>query len=166
MSSCGQSASPLSSVLTVLACVLAACSSGPYDAPPPTPDAALFAQQAYPVLLRDCGFAACHGNHERFFRVMGPGRVRLSPTMDAFEPATAEELQISYDRARSMLRADAPGDSLLLRKPLEPSAGGVGHHGLDELGRDVYLTSSAPGLQVLRAWARQSAAAFANGAAP
>jgi hypothetical protein len=135
------------------------CGAGPYDLPPPTPDGQQFAQQVYPVLLRDCGFAACHGDHRRFFHIFGPGRVRLVPTMDPFDPATNEEIQLSYDRARSMLRVNALDQSLLLRKPLEPIAGGVGHRGLDELGRNVYLDANAPNLVLLRNWATETMAA-------
>jgi len=133
----------------------AGCGSGPYDLPPPAPDYQLFVDTAYPVLLSDCGFAACHGDHQRFFHVFGPGRVRLDPAMDPFDPATVAEMQKSYDRARSMLRADTPLESLLLRKPLESIAGGAGHRGLDELGRNVYLRADAPHLVALRNWATQ-----------
>src|ERR1700755_2646142 len=35
-----------------------------------------FTNDVIPVLLRDCGFQACHGSPERFFRVWGPGRTR------------------------------------------------------------------------------------------
>lgn len=142
----------------------AGCGSGPYDVPPPTPDYALFVNQVYPVLLSDCGFAACHGDHTRFFHVFGPGRVRLDPAMDPFDPATTAEMQQSYARARSMVRADTPLESLLLRKPLETVAGGAGHRGTDELGRNVYLTAEAPHLQVLRNWATQPSTAPVPGA--
>src|SRR5262245_16519045 len=36
-----------------------------------------FTGTVLPILLRDCGFQACHGSQERFFRVYGPGRTRL-----------------------------------------------------------------------------------------
>jgi len=118
------------------------------------PDADRFANEAYPVLLRDCGFPACHGATDRFFRVFGPGRARLPAVMapDPGDPATADEIAQSYNRARSMIDANAPARSLLLRKPLAVEAGGAGHKGDDSLGRNVYASTADPGFQVLRAW--------------
>ena len=133
---------------------LLACSCAPDPAPfqLAQPSAAQFAEQAYPVLLRDCGFPGCHGAMDRFFRVFGPGRTRLSAGADPSDPASAEEIQQSYDRARSMIDPRNPGYSLLLRKPLASSAGGAGHKGDDALGRQVYLSVNDPNYQALRAW--------------
>ena len=137
-----------------LSLALLACGCAPDPAPfsLAQPSAAQFAEQAYPVLLRDCGFPGCHGAMDRFFRVFGPGRTRLSATADPSDPASAEEIQHSYDRARSMIDPSKPGYSLLLRKPLASSAGGAGHKGDDALGRNVYLSSADPNYQALRAW--------------
>ena len=126
------------------------------DAPPDVParDLDAFRCEAYPVLLRDCGFASCHGNEDRLFQVFGPGRKRLNAETGlacAPEPA---ELERSYSRALSFLRPSAPFDeSLLLRKPLARGAGGAGHMGVDVLGRDVYVESAASGYQALLRWA-------------
>ena len=116
------------------------------------PDAAHFATQAYPVLLRDCGFPACHGAPDRFFSMYGPGRSRLSAASESGDPATDEEIKHSYDRARSMIDVSDPARSLLLRKPMATRAGGAGHKGTDSLGRNVYETPADPRFQVLRAW--------------
>jgi hypothetical protein len=124
-----------------------------------------FANEAYPVLLRDCGFPGCHGAMDRFFRVLGPGRTRLSPSADPSDPATAEEIQNSYDRARSMIEVGDPAHSLLLRKPLASSAGGAGHKGDDSLGRNVYASTVDPNFQILRAWVLAQPAAIDAGAA-
>ena len=43
--------------------------------------------------------------------------------------------------------------SLLLRKPLDPSAGGARHEGRDNWSRNIYLSTDAPGYQVLIRWA-------------
>lgn len=122
----------------------------------PVPDARSFELQAYPVLLRDCGFPACHGTLDRFFAVFGPGRRRLDEATPPFAPATAEELELSYGRARSMLarRDSDPLDWVpLLKKPLAPEAGGAAHQGEDVWGRDVYDSAADSGYQDLRAWA-------------
>lgn len=134
--------------------LLSACA---VDAPPlrvPAPDANQFALDVYPILLRDCGFPGCHGDPQRFFRVFGPGRTRLSPELLPGDPATAEEIQHSYDRARSMLSGEASvAASALLRKPLAKSAGGAGHEGEDPWGNNIYLSAQDPRYQALRAWA-------------
>jgi hypothetical protein len=116
----------------------------------PAPDAAEFELSVYPVLLRDCGFPACHGDTGRFFRVFGPGRVRYRPETGLFDEPTSEELELAYERARSML-ANENGlqNSALLRKPYKG-----GHKGLDEWGNNVYRELTEPGYTALVEWAR------------
>jgi hypothetical protein len=116
----------------------------------PAPDYDEFALSVYPLLLRDCGFNACHGTDERFFQVFGPGRRRLSPASELFDGATEEEIEVSYQRARAMLLNDGDvRDSPLLRKPVE----GGGHAGLDAEGRNVYDGRNHPDFAVLARWA-------------
>lgn len=120
-----------------------------------------FQRQVYPVLLRDCGFPACHGSQERFFRVWGPGRTRM-PSLDEmtgemitpgpFDSPTGEEQLASYTLALSMLEERDITQSLLLRKPLAVEAGGAGHFGTDLYGRDVYRTTQDSGYVVLARW--------------
>lgn len=138
----------------ILVCTLAltACAAEPAALTLSNPDQALFVEEVYPILLRDCAFHACHGSGDRFFQVYGPGRGRLSPTTQPFDDATAQELTFSYERARAMIDAAAPRDSLLLRKPLELQAGGAPHEGVDDLGRDVYQSMSERGYEVLARW--------------
>jgi hypothetical protein len=142
-----------------LALALGACRDDERIAQPPDLDQAVFDAEVYPILLRDCGFPACHGDRDRFFRVFGPGRTRLSASSSLYEPATAAERQATFDRARSMLAAvPDPAQSLLLRKPLEERAGGGAHLGLDALGRNVYGSTEDPSWRVLAAWAGVPAA--------
>ena len=115
-------------------------------------DRAAFDATVWPLLVRDCGFSECHGSHERFFRVVGPGHARLDPAMQLNARVTEAELQFSYARALSMIDTDDPASSLLLRKPLEVNAGGVGHEGADNFGMDVYRTVNHPSYQALRNW--------------
>jgi hypothetical protein len=112
-----------------------------------------FEDEVYPVLLRDCAFSTCHGAEERYFRIWGPGRVRLDPlSVTAFTAATADELTTSYQRTLSMVDAKDPSSSLLLRKPLATAAGGAGHLGADKLGRNVYRSVDDHGYLVLSRW--------------
>lgn len=106
-------------------------------------------QLAYPVLLRDCGFHACHGSENRQFRVYGPGRARLDPDSRAFAGTTGDEASLSYVLALSFIDAARPEQSLLLKKPLAVEAGGLPHGGVDELGRDLYRSTDDQGYRVL-----------------
>jgi len=141
---------------SVLAC---GTGSGEYSGALPSPDGARFVTDVYPVLLRDCGFVDCHGKAERFFRIVGPGRVRLDASTKPDDPANLAEVQLTYQRALSMLSSSANiDDTLLLRKPLELGAGGQGHKGVDDLGRNVFASVTDPSYLVLRTWARTSGA--------
>lgn len=116
---------------------------------------ALFNDEVYPVLLRDCAFPACHGSEERIFRVYGPGRVRLSTTeqqASPFDRATTTEIGRTFELAMAHRNADDPEQSLILRKPLAVEAGGTGHYGVDRFGRDVYRTAQDSGYRILEGW--------------
>lgn len=138
--------------LPLLAATIAACADLEGDFALATPDRAVFDARVWPILVRDCGFSACHGSEPRFFLVYGPGHERLDPAMRVAAEVTPLELQLSYDRARAMIDVDDPTRSLLLRKPLEVAAGGSGHEGTDPFGRDVYRSVGDPDYQVLVRW--------------
>src|SRR6185312_6781776 len=125
------------------------CASVAEDAVLGAPDRAVFDAQVYPILVRDCGHSECHGNEARFFRVVGPGHVRLDGAMRLADPVTPAELALSYDRSRSMLDVSDPNRSPLLVKPLELAAGGSDHEGTDSFGRNVYRSPEDPSFQVL-----------------
>lgn len=107
-----------------------------------------------PVLLRDCGFPACHGSQERFFRVYGPGRTRLRDenVTEAFARLSGLERDYSLQLALSMIDPVDPGNSLLLRKPLAVEAGGAAHEGVDKYGRNVYRTPDDDGYLKIARW--------------
>jgi hypothetical protein len=124
----------------------------------PSPDGALFVQEIYPLLLRDCAFSTCHGAEARFFQVFGPGRSRLdAAATKPDDPITLPEVLHSYDRARSMLATAAQLErSLLLSKSLELGAGGQGHKGVDDFGRNVFASTRDPAYVQLLTWARST----------
>jgi hypothetical protein len=138
--------------LPLLAALCVSCASVEGDAGLVAPDRAVFDAKIWPILMRDCAFSECHGGEPRFFFVVGPGHVRLDPATRVTDAVTPAELQLSYDRARSMLDADDPNNSLLLRKPLEVAAGGSGHEGTDSFGRNVYRSVDDPHFQSLVRW--------------
>lgn len=152
---------PLVGSLLLVGALLSGCGLEVPSADAPAPDPIAFATTVYPLLMRDCSFAECHGSTERFFQVYGPNRTRLDPdatcglgrtTCD--DPATLDEINRTYDRARSMLAgADRAEDSLLLRKPLEVDRGGAPHLGTDSNGRDVYASPDVGEYRILLQWA-------------
>ncbi len=133
---------------------LSACETSSGAVRIPAPEVAEFELEVYPVLLRDCGFPACHGSTARFFRVFGPGRTRLTEATATFAPVTPDELEQSYQRSRSMLAHEhSVLDSPLLRKPLAASVGGAEHRGDNRWGENVYASTKSPGYATIRAWA-------------
>jgi hypothetical protein len=149
----------------------AACQSEPaWSGAVPAPDRVAFETTVYPLLLRDCGFSACHGAERRFFQVFGPGRTRLEVTGPDAE-RLAQERQLTYERACSMLVGPDPSliqSAPLLTKPLEVVAGGASHKGLDNFGRNVFQSTADPRYLTLLGWAQgalQPPAAMAAAAA-
>lgn len=130
------------------------------------PDVQLFEMQVYPLMLRDCAFFACHGNTDRFLRIFGPGRTRISAKLEAYDSATEDEIHLTYERARSMLDGVANvEDSLLLRKVLDANAGGAGagHRGRDLWAHNVYRSREDLAYQTLLAWARSEQGSATKG---
>jgi len=147
---------PLVALAATLA--VAACTAPPdTELVMPEVDPIVFRDRVYPVLLADCGFTHCHGDARRFFVVFGPSRGRLRPDTDLDAPVTAEELAVSYTRARSMLVArDGIQRAPLLRKPLDVEAGGVGHAGSDPWGHGIYREKGDGRFQTIVNWALAS----------
>lgn len=150
---CGTGTRSAAAGLVIAFLVLAGCGEDVDELTLGAPDRVAFETQVYPILLRDCGFHACHGSHERFFQVFGPGHGRLRPETEPAADLTPEENEHNFQRARSMLDPADPTSSLLLRKPLAAGAGGAGHQGVDRLGRDVYQDRIDPSYLVLQRWA-------------
>lgn len=122
-----------------------------------------FTNFVMPVLWRDCGFQACHGSGERFFRIYGLGRTRLDQGQTEcrvgapmppcyYDTLNGSERDFSLQSAQSFIDIDNPADSLLLRKPLAVAAGGADHAGVDKFGRNVYRTPDDDGFLVLQRW--------------
>jgi hypothetical protein len=144
-------------VLSALGC---GSGSAEYSGQLPSPDGEQFVNEVYPLLLRDCAHVGCHGVSERFFQIYGPGRVRMREGTEFGDPVSLEEVTHSYQRAISMLASsEVAEDSLLLRKPLEAQAGGQGHKGVDDLGRNVFGSKNDPGWMTLRSWAKSKGSA-------
>lgn len=141
-------------ILGLLAPVaLGACEDGAQNGPLVVADREFRGfQEVYPVLMRDCGFHACHGSEERAFRIYGPGRARLTDDVRSLEALTGDEISLSFSIALSMIDAEHPEQSFLLKKPLALEAGGYAHGGIDDFGRNVYRTKDDEGYKVIERW--------------
>lgn len=148
----------------LLAALLAGCEPGLSEPrEKPSLDLAFFRCEVQPVLVGSCGQLACHGNQQRFFRVMGRNRFR--PLLGGNEnrqrstPLSEKEIQFNYDSALGYVDVDAPDDSYLLRKPLDQAGGGFYHGGATEFGKgDVFLARDDAAYETIRSWIAGAAA--------
>lgn len=146
----------LASVALLPALALApACRSG-LDEPAPLPalDEAYFRCRVQPVLTKSCGAFACHGDARRYFHMFARSRLRLGGTEEQRNGLMRDqERAFNFDAARAMVSVDEPDESLLLRKPLETSAGGY-YHGAVPLGSsNIFPNKDDPDYKTLAAWA-------------
>lgn len=144
--------------LVVLVAVTAGCQAD-LDAPAALPalDRPYFDCKVQPVLTKNCGQLACHGAPDpdrRYFRLYGRNRLRADLD-EAKRNATlsADERTHNYDAARALADPADPDASLLLRKPLEASAGGYFHRGATlYLAGNVFADKTDPEYQIIAAW--------------
>jgi hypothetical protein len=147
---------PLSLIAAGLCCLTLGCAEEePWKLSEATTTSKLWSDGAYPVLMRDCSFFACHGSTDRLFQVWGPKRRRLYEgdlEGDAERIRLGEESNKTFALALGFVDITDPGNSLLLRKALDAQAGGTGHLGLDKFGRNVYRSGDSPGYVALAKW--------------
>jgi hypothetical protein len=152
----GAGATDVRAVVLLATCLATTvgCAIEPTTLDIPNRNPQVFEDTVYPILLADCGFNTCHGSKDRFFSVFGPGRARLDPSTEAFDPPTPYELAHSYSRAESMLIGPTgPRSSLLIRKPIPVFQGGAGHKGDDPWGATVYSSVDDPHFVAIYNWA-------------
>ena len=103
------------------------------------------------VLLAGCTVqgGGCHTSEDRPLVLHGVPGYRLD---GAEGPTTEVEMRANYRSAAVFAAAlDDPDDSWLLRKPLAPELGGMGHVG-DDIRGQVFEGPDDPSYQVLRDW--------------
>jgi len=152
----------------VLLGALAACtevSNAPGTDPSTKLDENVFCGTVQPILLRQCSYAACHGQAGTALRVYAPGGLRAMPpaTLDEQNnPLTAAEEHANFTSA-SGFAVTAPNvdDNFLLKKPLPSSAGGFEHS-----GGAIYSGTSDPQYMAIRAWLSGTGTAGSGGCAP
>ena len=148
--------SQVSLIAAGLCCLTLGCAEEqPWKLSEATTTSKAWAEGAYPVLMRDCAFFACHGSTDRLFQVWGPKRRRIFEgdlVDDAERLRLGEESNATFAMALGFVDINDPGSSLLLRKALDAQAGGTGHLGLDKFGRNVYRSGDSPGYVELAKW--------------
>jgi hypothetical protein len=139
-----------------LLAILAAC-RGDLSTPKPLEalDEPYFRCRVQPILTKDCSMFACHGDGRRYLRLYARDRLRLGLAGEDQRNAmmTADERAANFDAARAFVDDKAPGQSLLVLKPLAQSAGGYFHRGETIYGQgNVFLTTKDPDYKTLLAW--------------
>jgi hypothetical protein len=128
----------------------------------PALDRDLFRCEVAPVLAKQCSAPACHGSGDRYYRLYARNRLRYGvDELDRADPLTPFELVANYDATRALVVGlGRPEDAMLLRKPLEPAAGGY-YHGATRVfraqGHNVFSSLADPEYATLERWARGAA---------
>ena len=102
----------------------------------PAADYDLFVTTVQPVFVTRCANPSCHGSADRPLALYAEWQFRIDRA-DLWSPPPLDddELQRNFDRARAFLVGlQAPEDSQLLRRPLDPAAGGADHAGGVQFG--------------------------------
>lgn len=141
--------------LLLLATAISACSGDLVKSDPlPELDAAYFRCRVQPVLAKDCGQLACHGDARRYLKVYSRNRLRDGGTEAERNAAFRDaERAANFANARAFTDVRSPAKSLLLLKPLDEAAGGYFHRGAEIFGGgDVFASTEDPDYQVLLQW--------------
>ncbi len=114
----------------------------------PELDLGLLRAEVQPLFDRTCAQASCHGRVQRPFRLFSREGLRL-PGHEGDKALAEEELLANLNMSRGFLLGfeDRPERSLLLRKPLPISAGGLKH-----LGKDPFFDRTDPSYLLLACW--------------
>ncbi len=105
-----------------------------------------YARDVHPILEARCATLDCHGVDDRPLRLYAETGLRLRDDLRD-EPATPDELAADLRAIQAIDPGAEPADSLLIRKPLAGSAGGVFHE-----GGDLWTSRDDPQLLCVLAW--------------
>ncbi len=132
--------------------VLTSCTQSDIDASRelPMPDFEAFRCGVEPILVRTCGFTACHASPQRRYRIFAPQRLRLEGS--DLGRLSLEETTANYHATRGFIQ-NSSEESLLLQKPLDSAVGGYYHEGKEHFGGvDVFLSKSDVDYARIAAW--------------
>ena len=97
-------------------------------------DYEIFVQDVQPIVAARCANPSCHGAAGRPFEIYAPEQHRLDPGEVFLDEALdEEELNRNFACSVAFIQASAEA-SPLLRKPLDPDAGGSEHAGGVQFG--------------------------------
>jgi hypothetical protein len=125
----------------------------------PALDFAMFRCEVQPVLVKQCSAPACHGTPRRYYRLFARNRLRYGvDPFDRADPLSEFEVLANYDATRALVAGlETPGDSMLVRKPLEAQAGGYYHGAIETFtnapGRNVFSSASDLEYRRIATWA-------------
>lgn len=126
----------------------AACGPEPAVHSIPIGDLATFEAEVMPYLSERCASGGCHGDPDRPLSLYSPGAHRADPTRRSLdEPLDAAELLANARRVRAWALTAQASESLMVRKPLAASVGGVWHG-----GGDVFVDEHDAACRALVAW--------------
>lgn len=132
------------------------CNSGLTDEAPYSSklDEAYFRCRVQPVLTKSCGALACHGDVARYYHIFSRNRLRLGGGEEQRNAQlSVQERAFNYNATRAIVNVDVPGESYLLLKPLESSAGGYYHGGATLFKKgNVYPNREDPDFKTLEKW--------------
>jgi hypothetical protein len=146
--------------VVLVALALGACQSLDATRAPADLDRPYFDCKVQPVLTKDCSQLACHGaptTPGRYFRIYARNRFRddyaQKTEMTRNAILRGSEREHNYDAARAFVDLAHPEDSLILRKPLETTAGGYFHRGATLYGgANVFADTTDPDYQIIAGW--------------
>jgi hypothetical protein len=129
-------AHPVLVAAALLAAASAGCNTVDNEPAPDQIDAldeAAFRCTVEPILIRDCGYLACHGQAGAPLRLYSIGKLRLGPSTTLGErtaPLTAAERHLNFLSAQAFAWAGtAADDNWLVEKPMPSADGGYAHLG-------------------------------------
>lgn len=147
----------LGSLAISLAATLTACEEGLTDkAPLPKLDEAYFRCHVQPILTKNCSMLACHGAPERYYRIYARNRLRYGIAGEAQRNSQLNEGEAkhNFDAARAYVDVDHADESLLLRKPLEPDAGGF-YHGATKFSKlNIFANLESTEYETIQKWVK------------
>lgn len=128
-----------------------------------------FTCEVQPVIARECSFPACHGNWQRPFRVLSPGKMRIAKEYEEarltfskegakageYAPLTAAEKLFNYEQALGFVSNSQPEvNSQLLTRPLAFLAGGTFHgiYGEHPLIGEIFANTQDPRCAAIQEW--------------
>jgi hypothetical protein len=109
-------------------------------------DVEVYAREVHPILEARCATLDCHGVADRPLRLYAETGLRARDDLRGLAIDSAE-LWANVRAIQAVDPESDPAESLFVRKPLEPAAGGLAHE-----GGTMFARREEPQLACLLAW--------------